>query len=124
MDQITLRIPEDTLRDIDDYTDEHDTTRSEYIRDVLETHRDIDDVRMGYLRDMAELQREYEDRIDELEDEVEWLKGRVQAKENEFETLVAQREENTELKEYVSEQQRRQELGWVRSKWNDLTGWE
>lgn len=115
MKRVSVKLPEDMVEELDERADNQDVTRSDVIRNTLDDGLDTgDDPRI----------QEYEERIQELEDEVEWLKGRVKAKENEFETLVAQREENTELKEYVSEQQRRKELGWFRSRWNDLTGWD
>ena len=40
MEQITLRIPENTLTAVEREADEHGTSRSEHIRDVLESRND------------------------------------------------------------------------------------
>lgn len=108
MKRVSVKLPEDMVAELDNRADNQDVTRSDVIRNILDDGLSTDD----------------DGRVQELEQEIDWLRARLEAKENEFETLVSQREENTELKEYVSDQQRRQELGWIRSKWNDLTGWE
>lgn len=116
MEQITVRLPTELIEDLDRIAEESGRSRAEVIRDELDS--------VGDSSEVERVRERYDGRVQELEQEIDWLRARLEAKENEFETLVSQREENTELKEYVSEQQRRQELGWIRSKWNDLTGWE
>jgi Arc/MetJ-type ribon-helix-helix transcriptional regulator len=59
MEQITIRLPEDLLDDLETEAEEADVSRSEYIRDALRTREDTE-----RLRERLESR---EDRIDELE---------------------------------------------------------
>ena len=63
MEQITLRIPKDTLADIEREAEEHGETRSEYIREILETRTEYDsehgEDQCVPIETHAELQREY-----------------------------------------------------------------
>jgi len=89
MKTITIRIPEDDLESIDEEAGEHDATRSEYVRTLIERGRGYED-----------LQRE-RDRLD-----------------RELAQLLDQREEHTELVRYVEEERswREQSLG-TRLRW-------
>lgn len=97
MEQITIRIPADTLEDLEAEADEHDVSRSEHIRDVLE-HRS------EFIQEHAELQQELE---------------RVRREKRQ---VLEQREEHTELVKAVQTdrtlQQRKEQAGIVtRAKW-------
>jgi len=62
MEQITIRLPEDLLDDLETEAEEADVSRSEYIRDALRTREDTE-----RLRERLESR---EDRIDELEEQL------------------------------------------------------
>ncbi|WP_458211048.1 ribbon-helix-helix protein, CopG family [Haladaptatus sp. NG-SE-30] len=118
MEQITLRIPEDTLEDLEREAEEHGSTRSEYIRDVLETRREFDsehgegkcvpdETHEQLQEEHAELKNEHGEgecipieEHDELQTEVERLR-------REKRQVLAQREENQQLQRYVED-----ELTW------------
>lgn len=59
MEQITLRLPETMVEELEEEADKEGVSRSEHIRDVLESRRDTDE-----LRDRIQSR---EERIDELE---------------------------------------------------------
>jgi len=80
MQQITLRIPEDTLKTLEKEADEHGVSRSEYIRDVLESRE------------------EHAENTEELQTTVERL-------QREKRMLLEQRDEHTQLVKYVEHEQ-------------------
>ena len=96
MDSITLRLESDTIEALDTEAGEHGVSRSEYVRDILQSRHERDRLRAANER----------------------LQQRVQ-------TLIDQREEHSELVNYVQEerslQQRREERRdaplWTRAKW-------
>jgi TolA-binding protein len=107
MEQITLRVPEDTLAALDDEADEHGVSRSEYIRDVLESRHEH-----------AENTDELREQIDDLETELERVR-------NEKRLILEEREEKTELARFAEQErtarerreQRREAPAWRRAKW-------
>jgi len=104
MEQITLRVPADTLAALDDDADEHGVSRSEYIRDVLESRHEH-----------TENTDELRERVDELETELERVR-------EEKRLILQEREEKKELARYAEtererEQQRREAPAWRRAKW-------
>lgn len=96
MEQIAARVPEEIDRAIEAFSDENDCSRSEAIRTLLERGVEYDD----------------------LQTENERLRS-------EKRTIINQRDEHTELVEYVQAerdlQQRREERRdaplWTRAKW-------
>lgn len=100
MDSITIRLQGETLATIENEADSRDSSKSDVIRD--------------WFREREELQ----DECEELQTECERL-------QNEKRLIVEQREEHTELVEYVEEErsvrQRREERrdapAWTRAKW-------
>jgi metal-responsive CopG/Arc/MetJ family transcriptional regulator len=60
MAQTTLRLPADMLDALDNEADEHDASRSEYIRDILASRHEHDGMHDEYTRRIAELERENE----------------------------------------------------------------
>lgn len=104
MQQITLRVPEDTLESLESEADDHGVSRSEYIRDVLES-------RDEHAEDVDKLR----DQVDELETELDRVK-------NEKRLLLEDREEKQELVRYAEDQRTRAERKdsapiWTRAKW-------
>jgi vacuolar-type H+-ATPase subunit I/STV1 len=93
MEQITLRIPEDTLEALDDEAAEDGVSRSEHIRDIL-------DSRNEHAEEVTELRA----RADELETELDRVR-------NEKRLLLREREEKAELVNYVK-QERTAEQRW------------
>jgi metal-responsive CopG/Arc/MetJ family transcriptional regulator len=92
MKQITVRVPEDLLDDLEAEAEAADVSRSEYVRDVLRTREDTE-----RLRERLESR---EDRIDELESQL--------AKRNQIEEKVdvlAKRVEESQLT-YAEKRQR------------------
>lgn len=101
MQQITVKLPDDTAKSLEDIAEsQYDRNRSDAIRELLEKGLAADD------------------RITDLERENERLR-------NEKRALIQDREERTELVEYVERereldqqrQQRRQAPAWRRAKW-------
>lgn len=107
MQQITLRLPEDVLEDVEAEAEEAGRTRSEYLREVIRTRNEH--------TEEAEQLRE---QVDELQTEVERL-------QNEKRTILEQREEKQELAQYV-ERERTINEQWrqagiiTRTKWKLL----
>ena len=114
MAQITLRLGEDLLDELDAEADEHGVSRSEHIRDTLASRHEHEP-------NTDELQRvraEYEDRIAGLEAELERAK-------RERRQLLEQREEHSDLVAVVEREQslaeRRARAGWwTKLKWSAL----
>lgn len=93
MAQISLRLPDDLLDELDSEADDRDVTRSEYIRDTLES-------RHGLRREIAERDRE------------------IERLNRERRQLLEQREENRELRRYVDDElEYRDAPLWIRARW-------
>lgn len=93
MQQITLRIREDTLEALEEEAEERGVSRSEHIRDILDSRDDVED----------------------LQTEVERLR-------REKRQILEQREEATELVRYVEDELERRERRdtapvWTRARW-------
>ncbi|MDG5821957.1 ribbon-helix-helix protein, CopG family [Natronococcus sp. A-GB7] len=89
MEQVAARVPEEIDEAIQAYSDENDCSRSEAIRDLLE--RGIE--------------------YDQLQTENQRL-------QNEKRTIIQQREQNTELVEYIEEEKSYRKAGlFTRAKW-------
>ncbi|WP_122090362.1 hypothetical protein [Halalkalicoccus subterraneus] len=125
MDSITLRLQPDTIESLSGEANEHGVSRSEYVRNIIQSRHELERLRGEYERlqadhegEIEELREEYEDRIADLERENERLR-------NEKRALIQDREERTDLVEYVERekeldqqrQQRRQAPAWRRAKW-------
>lgn len=93
MEQITLRVPADTLAELDEEADERGISRSEYIRNVL-------DSRNEHAEDVADLRAE----IDDLETELDRVR-------EEKRLILQERDEKAELARYV-EDERTAEQRW------------
>lgn len=114
MKNITVRLDEDMIAELEAEADEHGKTRSEHIRDTLATHHEHG-VEHG----------EYEDQIAELEEQIAELETENERLRNEKRLILEQREEHTELVRFAEEQreldQRRRTRedapAWTRAKW-------
>jgi hypothetical protein len=93
MEQITLRVPADTLAELEDEADERGISRSEHIRNALETRNE-------HAEDVADLRAE----IDDLETELDRVR-------EEKRLILREREEKAELARYV-EDERTAEQRW------------
>ena len=94
MEQITLRIPEDALESLEGEAEGHNASRSEHIRDILESH----------------LQNGTNpDRVQELTKRVEELEAENDRLRREKRLILEQREEHGELVEYVEHERSLQE---------------
>lgn len=136
MDSITLRLQSDTIDQLNDEANARGVSRSEYVRDIIRSRdelqrlrdkheriqadheEELDGVRDEYEERINELEREYKNQINELERENERL-------HRERRQLLEQRDEHTELVEYVEEerslQQRREDREQRRAQAGVLT---
>lgn len=94
MQPTTVRLDDETLAEVDTEAKEQGLSRSDYIRELIKTRHDYD-----------RLQNDYEEQLRDYEQTIERL-------QNEKRLILEQREEHTELVEYVEEErsmQRRRE---------------
>lgn len=111
MAQITLRLGEDLLDELDEEADEHGVSRSEHIRNTLASRHEHDP-------DTDELQRvreEHAEEVAELETTIERLR-------NEKSTILEQRKEHRELVRATESRETRADRlskagAWTRLKW-------
>ena len=111
MDPITLRLPSDTLEDVDNEADEQGLSRAEYLREIVENRHVDKEIRSEYEAKLSD----YEQSLNKLETEVERLR-------NEKRTLINDRQEKQELVEYIEEErslskQKAQAGAFTRAKW-------
>lgn len=107
MRNITVRLAEELIEELEAEADEHGKTRSEHIRDTLVTRHEHNREHAEYEQQLAE----YEQWVEELEMENERLR-------NEKRLIIEQREEHTELREYVEEERSWREAGlFTRMRW-------
>lgn len=122
MEQITVRIPADVLDELEAEADEHDRSRSEHVRDVIDSRNDPD----ADVERLRERIAELEATRDELQDAVDDLERDAERLQNEKRLILEDREEKQELVRYVeaerTEQQRWRQAGLTtRLKWR-ITG--
>ena len=109
MEAITIRLEETTLESIEEEASEYDRTRSEHIREVIQSRHDHDRIRDEYEEHLTE----YEEQIEELERENDRLKDEYQERieerreehEREIERLKREQEERVDRLEREHEQQ-------------------
>ena len=99
MEQITLRIQSDVLESIDSEAVEHGISRSEHIRNILETRN-----KHGDAKQLRQRVDDLDAERDQLVDEVEQLETTITELEAEIETLEAR---NTDLTNQLAEANRR-----------------
>lgn len=125
MQQITLRLDEDTLESLEGEADENGVSRSEHIREVIDSRHEADDLRSEHEEEVERMRREHAEEVRALRDRIEELETDVERLENEKQLILEQREENTELVEYVEHERSLQERrerrqsapAWKRAKW-------
>lgn len=89
MKPLTIRLDEDTKESLEDEADEYDRSVSEHVRVLIEHGREYDDVKQD------------RDRL-----------------QNQLQKLIDEREETTEIVEYVEEERSYRQVGIVtRAKW-------
>ena len=102
-ESVTFKLDAETLKEIDQETDERDITRSEYLREIIDSRYKTDD----------------------LQAEIRAREQMIERLENEKRTLIQNRKEHTELVEYVQEereiQRQRQNLEYQRAEAGLLT---
>jgi len=107
MQQITLRLSADMIESLEGEADERGVSRSEHLRDVIDSRH------------------EHEAEVDELREEVDELQTEVERLRNEKQLVLEEREEKQKLARYV-EEERRVEQQWreaglaTRMKWRLL----
>lgn len=109
MKNVTVRLSEEKVDELDDEADELDMSRAEYIRSLIDSRNESDEV---------------EDELARLRDELERTRQRAERLERANLLILEERERATELEVFVSEEKRRKEAGRLKSFWNDLTGWD
>lgn len=118
MEQITLRIQEDVLEDVEAEAEGSNQSRAEYLREVIESRNESEKLRDEYEEKAEQLRTEFESEVDELEAKVNELQTELDRVHREKRQVLDQREENQELKRYVEDELswREQSLG-TRLKW-------
>jgi chromosome segregation ATPase len=69
MQNVTIRLREDLLDDLDQEADEEGVSRSEYVRDILEDRHRADDLE-GEVERLRERLGSREDRVEDLEEQL------------------------------------------------------
>lgn len=87
MEQITCRLPTDVIQQLDDMADDRDISRSECLRELLDTQIHGDPM---------------EEKYEESQKEVERLQTEVERLRRANRQILEMREENQQLKEYAS----------------------
>jgi TolA-binding protein len=114
MANLSIRVPDEEVEEIDNDADAADQSRAEYIRSLIRSRHDSNEAQA----ELDELQAEYEEQITDLEQEIERLR-------REQRQILEQREENKELVRYAEQQrsvlerreERRDAPAWRRAKW-------
>lgn len=107
MEQITVRLDEELIEELDDMAEESNRSRAEVIRDELNSREDAEQLRS----ELERMQSEYESEIEYLENQVERLQ-RTNLK------ILEHREEKTDLQVYVDRRREWEEANWfTRQKW-------
>lgn len=93
MEQITVRVPANTLEALESEAEDANRTRSKHIRDVLESRHDHAEHECVPLEEFHELETAHE----RLQDEIDRVR-------EEKRTILEQREENQQLRKYVEDE--------------------
>lgn len=111
MEQITLRIQPNTLASLDEEAGEHDKSRSEHIRDILQSrneHGDAEELR-ARIDDLETERDRLADRVEELEAEVESLDARNTDLTNQLAEANSRIDAANDLVEYVDDERNAQQ---------------
>lgn len=86
MDSITLRLQPDTIKSLGEEADDHDVSRSEYVRNIIRSCYELQRLRDEHERiqdqheqELEEVREEYGERIADLERENERLHRQLAA---------------------------------------------
>jgi predicted nuclease with TOPRIM domain len=104
MEQITLRISENTLESLEGEADEHGRSRSEHIRDVLEKRHEVEELRSEHAETVTELREEIADlerQLDNRNDVVDSLRERLENREQRIDDLEEQLARRSQIEEKV-----------------------
>lgn len=107
MEQITLRLSENTLTEVETEAEEADVPRSKVLRDAIESRH------------------EHEEELNDLREEVDELRTDVERLRNEKRALIDDREERADLVAFAEQEKELKELErearsapvWTRAKW-------
>jgi chromosome segregation ATPase len=88
MKNLTVRVPESLIQDLDEEAEEEEMTRSEYIRQILQERHETEELREEVQR-LEERVESREDRIDTLEQQL----SRRSEIEEKVDTLAKQQDE-------------------------------
>lgn len=122
MQQITVRLAEDTIAKLDEEADEHGVSRSERIREVIDSRHEVVELRAEHKERINNIRTEYERQIDDLETQIE----RVEAERDDLRRQLAKANQRIDAanevvayaREERSAEQRRREAGLLtRAKW-------
>ncbi|MFB9807422.1 hypothetical protein ACFFQF_20325 [Haladaptatus pallidirubidus] len=120
MDQITLRLAEDVLASVEEEAEESDTTRTEYLRDVVESRNEGKKIRDSYEEQLDSLRREHEQKVNELESQHEQklseLKAEHEQEVNRLEEKVRELQAEHEQKVNELETEHEQEVSELRDR--------
>lgn len=115
MRQITLRLSEDMLESLEGEADEHGVSRSEYIRDTLDSRHEADGLRDEYETRIDDLREEHAAEVDELRTELDRAEARIDDLQNQLAAANQRIDAANDLVEYVRDErtaeQRRREAG-------------
>ena len=97
MEQITLRLPVRTLAELERDARDAGRSRSEHIRDILDSRQDVP-------ADAPDPER-----VHELEAEIVELERKLERSQNAYQTLIEERQEKQELVRYVEDERTAQD---------------
>ena len=143
MDSITLRLQPDTIKSLEEEANEHSISRSEYIRDLIQSRheykrlrekyealreeherlqteheQEIEQLEARHQEEIEELEAEYKTEIEDLEDEINHLQNQVDRLQRTNLKILEHRDENTDLQVYVDERREWEQASWfTRQKW-------
>lgn len=124
MQNITVRLDPAFVEQLEEEAEEHDTTRTEYIRDILQFRRESSVSREEYeelQKEYAELQEEYDAMREEYEKRIAELETELGRVNKEKRQVLELREEHTDLVKAVQSDQTIQER---KAKAGILTRWK
>ncbi|EMA55684.1 ribbon-helix-helix protein, CopG family [Halococcus salifodinae] len=127
MTQISFRLDDELLSELDAEADDRDVPRSKHMRDTLESRerrRELEN-EVERLREELTAVRDQAADVEELTKQVEELERENERLQRERRQLLEQREEHTELVRYAEQQrsvverreERRDAPVWRRAKW-------
>lgn len=122
MQQITLRLDEDTIESLDREAEERGESRSEYLRDIIASRREGEYLRKGHAWEVHRIRREHEREVAEYERELDHLRAKVDDLQRQLAAANRRIDTTNELVRYVEDErtaeQRRREAGLLtRTKW-------